>query len=94
MANINLYESRTCAFLLVLSVFQILYDFHKYFGNYLTSYLTAIVMFPLSLNVYEIFANQEKCQIDLENEGQGVEERNLRHSTRNVRIPIGDFSEF
>ena len=30
---------------------------------------------------------------DLENEGQGqsVEERNLRHSTANVQIHIGDF---
>ena len=25
------------------------------------------------------------------NEGQGIEERNLRHSTGNIRIHIGDF---
>ena len=42
-----------------------------------------IVMFALSLTIYEIFANQEKLQnLDLENEGQDqeVEERNLWHS--------------
>ena len=31
---------------------------------------------------------------DLENEGQGIEERDLRHSTGNVRIHVGDFLEF
>ena len=54
----------------------------------------AIVMFALSLTVYEIVANQEKCKnFDLENEcqDQGVEKRDLRHLTRNVRIHIGDF---
>ena len=45
-------------------------------GKYTTSYLMVIVMLALSLTVYEIFANYEKCQyVDLENEdqGQGVE---------------------
>ena len=58
-----------------------------------TSYLMSIVMFALSLTVYEIVSNQEICQkFDLENEGevQGVEERDLRHSTRNVGIHIGE----
>ena len=52
----------------------------------------AIVMFAVSLTKYEIFANYEKCQnFELENECQGVEERDLRHSTGNVQIHIGDF---
>ena len=58
----------------------------------------AIVMFALSLTVCEIFSKQEKCQnCDLENEcqGQGVEERDLRHSTGNLRMHIRDiFLEF
>ena len=49
-------------------------------------------MFALSFTVYEIFAHQEKCHnFDLENGGLGVKERDLRHSTRNVRIRKGDF---
>ena len=63
-----------------------------------TSHLMSIVMFAISLTVYEIFAKHEKCKnFDLEIEGQGqkVEERDLRHSTESVRIHIGDFfSEF
>ena len=53
----------------------------------------AIVMFALSLNIFEILAKQENYQIfDLENEGQGrVKERNLRHSTGNFQIHTGDF---
>ena len=58
-----------------------------------TSYLMSIVMFTISLTVYEIFAKHEKCKKLLENEcqGQKVEERDLRHSTGSVRIHIGDF---
>ena len=58
-------------------------------AKYLTSYLMAIVMFALSLTVYETFANQEKChKFDLENEGycQGVEKLDLRHATESIFI--------
>ena len=57
--------------------------------KYPTFYLIAIVMFALYLTVYEIFADEENFQNNyLENEGQGqrAEERDLRHSIRNVRI--------
>ena len=67
----------------------------RFNGKYATFYLLAIVTFALSLTIYEIFANREKCKnIDLKNEGQvhGVEKRNLRQSIRNVLIHIGDFS--
>ena len=63
-------------------------------GKYLTSYMMAIVMFALSLTICEIFTKIIKYQsFDLENEGQGqeVEERNLRHSTGNIRLHIGEF---
>ena len=55
----------------------------------------AIVMLAPSLTICEIFTNDEKCQkFDLENEGQEqVDERDLRHSTGNVRIHRGDFSK-
>ena len=52
--------------------------------KYMTFYLLAIVM---SFTVYEIFANQIKCQkFDLENEdqGQGEEKPGLRHSAGDV----------
>ena len=51
-------------------------------------------------NVYSVshrlrdMRKQEKCQnVDLENEGQvqGSEERDLCHSTRNIRIHLGEF---
>ena len=43
----------------------------------MTSYLMAIEMFALSLIIYEIIAYREKCQnVNLENEGKGIEERN------------------
>ena len=55
------------------------------------SYLIAIVMIALSFPVCEIVAKQEKYQNDdLENEGQEVEERDLRISIGNVRIHIAD----
>ena len=58
-------------------------------GKFLTSYLMSLVMFALSLTIYEIFANQIKCQnLDLESEGQGGEKH---HSTKNVRLHIDDF---
>ena len=64
-------------------------------ANIRLPYLMVIVMFALSLTVYEIFANQEKCKnVDLEIEGQGVEKQDLSHSTRNVQIKKGNFSEF
>ena len=53
-----------------------------------------IVMFDLALTIYEIFANQEKCEnFELETEGQGqeVEERGLRYLIGHVRIHIGEF---
>ena len=56
--------------------------------EYITSCLMATVMFVLSFIVFEIFTKEEKCRnFALENEGQcrGVEERDLRHSTGNVR---------
>ena len=54
-------------------------------------------MFALSLTIYEIFANQKKCQnFDLETEGrgQGREKLVLRHTTRNNRFYVGDFLKF
>ena len=58
-------------------------------GKYPTSSLMIIVMFALSLTIYEIFTNKEKFQnVDLENEGQdqGGEKQALRHSIGNVRF--------
>ena len=63
-------------------------------GKYTTSYLVAMVMFTPSLTVCEIFVKQEKCQnFDIENEGrgQGIENLDLRHPTRNFRLHIADF---
>ena len=58
----------------------------------MTSYLMAIVTFALSLTVCEVFAKQEKFQnFGFANEGQGVEEQDLHHSTGNVEIHIGEF---
>ena len=34
-----------------------------------------------------------KCDLENEGQGQGVEERDLLHSTENVGIHIGDFSQ-
>ena len=54
----------------------------------------AIAMCALSLTVCEIFEKHEQYKnFDLENEEQGeeVEERNLRHSTGNVGIYIDVF---
>ena len=62
--------------------------------KYPTSYLMAIVIFSLSLTVYEISTYQEKCQnfyLENESQGQGVEKRDLCHSTINVGVHIGDF---
>ena len=43
-----------------------------FYGKYTTSYLMKIVIFVLLLAIYEVFANQIKCQtVDLEIEGQG-----------------------
>ena len=41
-------------------------------GKYMTSYLMSMVMFALSVAMYNIFPNQLDCQnVNLENEGQG-----------------------
>ena len=62
-------------------------------GKYQTSFLMAIVLPAIPLIICEIFANQESAKTDLESEGQVLEvgERDLRHSTRNIRIYNGDF---
>ena len=63
-------------------------------AKYMASYLMAIVMFALSLTVYVIFANQEKCaNFDIENEGDGyvIKGRDLHRSTENFRIYTVDF---
>ena len=62
-------------------------------GKYMTSYLMALEICAISFAVCAIFTKQEKCRtFNLENEGQGqgVEEWDLRHSTRNVRIHIAE----
>ena len=52
-------------------------------------------MNTISLKVCEIFAKQGRYQnFDLEIEGQEVEERDLCHSSGNVRIHISDFFIF
>ena len=49
-------------------------------------------MFDLSLTICEIFAQIIQFQkFDLENEGQGVEKLDLRHSIKNFRIHIRYF---
>ena len=53
-----------------------------------------LVIFALSLIAYEIFALQEHYQNFenvIEGQGQGVEELDLGHSTRNDHFHIGDF---
>ena len=63
-------------------------------GKYMTSSLMAIVIFVLSVTIWEIFTKQEKFQnFSLENEAQdqGAEERDLRHSAGNVRLHIDEF---
>ena len=48
----------------------------------MASYLVTTVMFVGSVTIYDIYANQIKCQkFDLENEGhgQGGEKGDLRH---------------
>ena len=60
----------------------------------MTSYLMAIVMFALSITIYEIFGNEMKyVYFDFENESkdQRRENRDLHHSTGNVQFFIGDF---
>ena len=60
----------------------------------MTSYPMTIAMFALSLTIYEISAKQIKRQnfeTEYEGQGQGVENRDLRHSTGNVRIYVIDF---
>ena len=60
----------------------------------LTSHLMAIVTFALSLTICEIFAKLIECNEGQgQDQGQGGEKRDLRHSTRNVLFHTGDFSE-
>ena len=61
--------------------------------------LMGIIMFALSITFYELFTNNKKqCRkVYLENEdqGRGIEERDLHHSTGDIRFYTGDFiSEF
>ena len=62
-------------------------------GKYSTSYLMAMVMFTLSLTVYELFASQKNANIlNLKMKSRSKSGKcDLRHSTRNVRIHIDDF---
>ena len=61
-------------------------------GKFMTLFLTATLMFALSLTIYDVIAILENCQnFDLENESQGLKEWDLRHSTGNVRICFDDF---
>ena len=56
-------------------------------GKYMNSYLTAIVMFALSLTIYEIFANEIKFQkCDLENEGQVLKVKKEKDGTCTIRL--------
>ena len=57
----------------------------------------AIIMFALSFIVCEIIGYHEKYQkreFENEGQGQGVEERELCHSTKKIRFHTGIFSEF
>ena len=59
-------------------------------GQYMSSYLMALVMLALFFTIYEIFPNEIKCRkFDLENEGQRVVKLDLRHSIANVRFCVG-----
>ena len=62
----------------------------------MTSYLMVTVMFAISLTVFEIFAKQDKCRnFHFENDDQGIEEKDLCHSTKGLKIRIGELlSEF
>ena len=108
MANINIYKKRRWAFIALtvsqVLAFQILWPWKKedqghYVQHlqwqYMTSYLMAIVMFVLSVTIYEIFSRQIKCQkFDLENEGRIIEEKYVTWDIR-LECPIlGDFSKF
>ena len=70
----------------------------KFDGKNMTSYISAIVLFALSLTYYYIFANDIKCQkFDLENEGygQGVKKLDWQHSTGNdlcyIQLVVSEF---
>ena len=63
-------------------------------GKYMICYLISIIMFVLSLAIYERCARQIKCRkFELENIGQGQAEEKLNfcHSTGNVWFHIGIF---
>ena len=54
-------------------------------------------MCPLSVTIYETFANKIKYQkYDLENEGRYIKRRKMRlcQTTVNARVYIGEFIEF
>ena len=63
-------------------------------GEFMTSYLMAIVMFALCLTMCEIFTKVIKCQqfyLEIEGQGEGEEKLDLHHSIRNARFYIGEF---
>ena len=64
-----------------------------YHGQYIIFYLTAIVMFALSVNIFEIFATQIKCQKVLPWKWRSRSRKrklDLRHSTGIIRLYISD----
>ena len=66
----------------------------------MTCYLRSIVMFALSITIYEIFANKIKFpNFDLKNEGQGEEGEKNGSSLAQIRLEMFKstlkiFSEF
>ena len=59
----------------------------------LTSYLIAMLVFALSVTICEMFTEIikfKKNYHDNEGQGQEFELRDLRHSTGNVRLHIGE----
>ena len=75
------YRSKSRCTTLVMTPFD---------GKWMISYPMEIVMFALSLTICEIFAKMLKCKsVNLENEDQGqrLDERDLRSSTGKCSIP-------
>ena len=64
-------------------------------GKYMTSNLMAIVIFALSLTIYEIFENQiKRKKFNLDNEEQGRGENGTCATRLEMFKFICDFSEF
>ena len=60
-------------------------------GRYMTSYSIAIVIFALSFTIYEIFANQIKCEkFDLDNESQ-AQAGEMREFALRLAVHFDDF---